>query len=60
MRQAYEVCAEAGTGKEAIEKAVNDHPDLVMVRSLVSEQSDLVQILRFEKGMESVSFVLFE
>jgi PAS domain S-box-containing protein len=59
VAQGY-IVTRADSGKEAIEKAVNDHPDLVMVRSLVSEQCDLVQTLRFEKGMESVSFVLFE
>jgi hypothetical protein len=39
---------------------VAEQPDLVLVRSVVSDQHQLVKTLRFEKGMEAVSFLVFE
>ena len=57
--QGYAVVS-AASGTEAITQAVAERPDLVLVRSLLSEQHQLVQTLRFEEGMESISFLLFE
>jgi len=57
--QGYSVTA-AYTGTEGIERAVIDKPDLVIVRSLLSEKHNLVKTLRFEKGMENLFFLLFE
>jgi PAS domain S-box-containing protein len=57
--QGYSVVS-AYSGPDGIARAVADRPDLVLVRSLLSEQHDLVQTLRFNKGMEAVSFLLFE
>lgn len=45
----------AGNGTEGIAQAVAERPDLVVMRSLLSERQNLVHTLRFEKGMEAVS-----
>ncbi len=57
--QGYSVAA-AYTGTDGIDQAVADRPDLVIVRSLLSEKHNLVKTLRFEKGMENLFFLLFE
>jgi len=57
--QGYTVVT-AGSGAEGIERAVSQRPDLVVVRSFISEGQNLVRTLRFEKGLETVSFLLFE
>jgi PAS domain S-box-containing protein len=54
------VVVTAGSGTEGIAQAVTERPDLVVMRSLLSERESLVHTLRFEKGMEAVSFLLFE
>ena len=56
--QGYTVSA-AYTGPQGIDLALTARPDLVIVNSLLSEQSHLVQTLRFEKGLENVAFLLF-
>jgi len=57
--QGYEV-GRAYSGPDGIARAAADHPDLVLVRSLLCEQHSLVQAVRFHEGMEAVSFLLFE
>jgi signal transduction histidine kinase/DNA-binding response OmpR family regulator len=57
--QGYTVTS-AYTGPDGIEKAVADKPDMVIVRSLLSDKHNLVKTLRFEKGMENLLFLLFE
>jgi len=49
---------EASNGQECIEKALSVKPDMIIVNSVVSEQHDLVKLLKFEKGLENVFFVL--
>jgi DNA-binding response OmpR family regulator len=56
--QGYTVVSTAGA--DGIARAVAEQPDLVMVRSVLSDQHKVVQTLRFEKGMEAVSFLVFE
>jgi signal transduction histidine kinase/DNA-binding response OmpR family regulator len=57
--QGHHVVA-ASSGEDGIDKAVSNPPDLVVVRSLVSEKSDLIKTLRFDKGLENVYFLLFD
>jgi PAS domain S-box-containing protein len=57
--QGYEV-TRAYSGPDGIARAVADHPDLVLVRSLLCERHSFVQSVRFHEGMEAVSFLLFE
>ncbi|MCL1469586.1 AAA family ATPase [Argonema antarcticum] len=49
---------EASNGQECIDKALTVKPDMIIVNSILSEQHDLVKLLRFEKGLENVFFVL--
>jgi PAS domain S-box-containing protein len=57
--QGYHVSA-AFNGRDGVAKAVADRPDMVIVRSILSEKHNLVKTLRFEKGMENLVFLLFE
>ena len=54
----YQVTA-AYSGAEGVEKAMSIQPDLILVNALISKSSHLVQVLRFEKGMERIVFLLF-
>ncbi len=53
----YEV-DEAADGRTCIEKATAVRPDMVIVDETLSRKHDIVQVLRFEKGLENVRFVL--
>ncbi|MGB3403575.1 MAG: response regulator [Microcoleaceae cyanobacterium] len=55
--QGYNI-VEASNGEECIEKAISTQPDMILVDSLLSQEHDLIQTLRFEKGLENVVFVL--
>ena len=35
-------------------------PDIILLNSVSSAQSDIVQMLRFEKGMENVLFLVYQ
>ncbi|MEM9540362.1 MAG: response regulator [Cyanobacteria bacterium P01_E01_bin.42] len=50
--------AEALDGEEFREKATRVKPDLVIANANLWQQSEVVQTLRFEKGMENVFFIL--
>lgn len=56
-KQGYNV-VEASNGEECIEKALSVKPDMIIVDSVLSQKHDLVQILRFEKGLENFCFIL--
>ena len=47
-------------GKELAEKFVASQPDIVIINSLLSEKPEIVQSLRFEKGMENVVFLVYQ
>ena len=55
--QGYQVC-EASESEECIEKAVSLKPGMIIVDSLLSKEHNLIQTLRFEKGLENVFFIL--
>jgi DNA-binding response OmpR family regulator len=55
----YQVTA-AYSSEEAVAKAVDGKPDLVVAGAVVSKKSDLLRTLRFEKGLERAYFVLFD
>jgi PAS domain S-box-containing protein len=57
--QGYNV-ASAASAVDGIARAIADRPDLVLVRSLLSERHRMVQTLRFNEETETVSFLLFE
>ena len=46
-------------GSELVEKAVANKPDIIIINSLLSTKEDIVQSLRFEKGLENVLFLVY-
>ncbi|NJK34759.1 MAG: PAS domain S-box protein [Oscillatoriales cyanobacterium SM2_2_1] len=49
---------EALDSQDCIEKALAVKPDLIVVDSRISQETDLVRTLRFEKGMQNIVFVI--
>ena len=47
-------------GDEVIEKAVTDQPDIIILNSLHSDKQEVIQTLRFEKGLENVLFLIYQ
>ena len=47
-------------GDDLLERAVAMQPDIIMLNSVSSARSDAVQMLRFEKGMENVLFLVYQ
>ncbi|MES1220765.1 MAG: GAF domain-containing protein, partial [Bacteroidota bacterium] len=47
-------------GKELIENAIATQPDIIMINSLLSGKQEIVQTLRFEKGLENVLFLVYQ
>jgi len=47
-------------GKELVEKAVASQPDIIIMNSILSTKQDIVQTLRFEKGLENVVFLVYQ
>ena len=47
-------------GKELMEKAIKNQPDIIILNSADPGQDDLIKSLRFEKGMENVLFLLYQ
>jgi DNA-binding response OmpR family regulator len=58
LAQSYQVsCASSET--EALAKA-SDHPDLIIINTLLAERHDLIRRLRFEKGLENVAILSYQ
>jgi len=47
-------------GKELVEKAIANQPDIIILNSLLSGRKEIVQSLRFEKGLENVLFLIYQ
>ncbi len=47
-------------GRELIEKAISTQPDIIILNSVLSHQNEMVQSLRFEKGLENVLFLIYQ
>lgn len=47
-------------GKELVEKAIATQPDIIILNSLLSSNEEIVQTLRFEKGLENVLFFIYQ
>ncbi|HLF46273.1 MAG TPA: GAF domain-containing protein [Chitinophagaceae bacterium] len=47
-------------GKELMEKAVANQPDIIIMNSILTDKQDVVKSLRFEKGMENVLFLVYQ
>ncbi|MFN6468075.1 MAG: PAS domain S-box protein [Nostoc sp. SerVER01] len=55
--QGYNVI-EASNPQECIHKALSAKPDMIIIDSMFSQETDLVKTLRFEKGLENVFFIM--
>ncbi len=47
-------------GKTLVEKAISTQPDIIILNSVISDKSQVVQSLRFEKGLENVLFLIYQ
>ncbi|MDI1322868.1 MAG: response regulator [Algoriphagus sp.] len=47
-------------GKELVEKAKATQPDIIILNSILSADEEIVQTLRFEKGLENVLFFIYQ
>ncbi|MBD2363567.1 PAS domain S-box protein [Anabaena minutissima FACHB-250] len=55
--QGYNVI-EASNPQECIHKALSAKPDMIILDSIFSEETELVKTLRFEKELENVFFIM--
>ena len=46
--------------KELLEKAISNQPDIIIINSVLSGKQDIVQSIRFEKGLENVLFLVYQ
>ena len=46
--------------KELLEKAISVQPDIIIINSVLSGKQDIVQSIRFEKGLENVLFLVYQ
>ena len=46
--------------KELVEKAIANQPDVIIINSVLSGKQDIVQTIRFEKGLENVLFLVYQ
>ena len=46
--------------EELLQNAIKVQPDIIMLNAVTSAQSDAVHLLRFEKGMENVLFLVYQ
>ena len=47
-------------GNELVEKAIAAQPDIIILNSIYSGKQEMVQALRFEKGLENVLFLMYQ
>ncbi|HLX90456.1 MAG TPA: response regulator [Puia sp.] len=47
-------------GKELVERAIASQPDIIILNSLYQGKQEIVQTLRFEKGLENVLFLIYQ
>ena len=54
----YEVVK--SNGKKLVEKAISNQPDIIILNSVHSDKQEVIQTLRFEKGLENVLFLIYQ
>jgi len=47
-------------GKELVQNAIASQPDIIILNSVFSGKQEIVQTLRFEKGLENVLFFIYQ
>ncbi|MFO7692140.1 MAG: GAF domain-containing protein [Vicinamibacterales bacterium] len=48
------------SGSELAAKLASMQPDIILLSAMLSEKPDIVKMLRFEKGLENVLFLVYE
>ena len=48
------------SGSELVATAVAIQPDIIMLNAILSDKQEVVQLLRFEKGLEHVLFLVYQ
>jgi DNA-binding response OmpR family regulator len=56
--QGYQVVE--SDGKELVQKAISSQPDIIILNSVLNGKQEIVQTLRFEKGLENVLFLVYQ
>ena len=46
--------------KNWLQKAIATQPDIIILNSVLSDKQEIVQTLRFEKGLENVLFLIYQ
>ncbi|HVZ95359.1 MAG TPA: GAF domain-containing protein [Chitinophagaceae bacterium] len=46
--------------KDLLEKAISTQPDIIILNSVISDKNEIVQTLRFEKGLEHVLLLIYQ
>ena len=47
-------------GKELLKQAIASQPDIIILNSVYGNKQEMMQTLRFEKGLENVLFLLYQ
>ena len=47
-------------GKDLVANAIANQPDIIILNSVLSDNHEIVQSLRFEKGLENVLFLIYQ
>jgi CheY-like chemotaxis protein len=56
--QGYQVVE--ANGAELLKSVLDSKPDIILLNSVLSENRDIIQSIRFEKGMENVLFLIYQ
>ncbi len=43
-----------------MERAIATQPDIIILNSVLTSKQEIVQTLRFEKGLENVLFLIYQ
>ena len=47
-------------GNDLVQKAVDNQPDIIMIKSVSGDRQQVIRTLRFEKGLENVLFLVYQ
>ena len=47
-------------GKELVENAISNQPDIIILNSVHSDKQEVIKTLRFENGLENVLFLIYQ
>jgi ABC-type branched-subunit amino acid transport system substrate-binding protein len=47
-------------GTALVQTAIDTQPDIIILNSVQSGKNEMVQALRFEKGLENVLFLMYQ